>query len=301
MARKTMDRSFDWALIRSFLAVLDAGSLMGAARQLGAQQPTLGRHVAELEAQLGAPLFERTGRGVLPTALALAMAEPARQMRASADALALTLQRSRQATSGTVRITTSEVAAAYLLPPVLARLQLAEPGIDVELVASNQISNLLRREADIALRMVRPVQGSLVARKLADIPITACAHKSYLQRAGTPRQPAELQQHRLIGYDRDTTIVRGMAKLSPGTPPPHFALRTDNQLAYAQLVAAGAGVGFLARYHQCQLPGVQPLLPMLQIPPLPCWLAVHREIRSSALVRRVVDFLAAEIPGELSR
>ena len=291
--------AFDWTLVRSFLAVLDAGSLMGAARQLGAQQPTLSRHVAELEAQLGAPLFERTGRGVLPTAAALAIADAARQMAVGADTLARTLTRQRETTSGTVRITTSEVAANYLLPPVLAQLQLAEPGIQIELVGSNQISNLLRREADIAVRMVRPAQSSLVARKLADIPIVACAHASYLQRAGTPRAPADLLQHRLIGYDRDDTIERGFAGLGLPLPRQNFVLRTDNQLAYGRLVAAGAGVGFVAAYNVPHWPGVQALLPMLRIPPLPCWLAVHREIRGSALVRRVYDFLAKAIPDQL--
>ena len=291
--------AFDWTLVRSFLAVLDAGSLMGAARQLGAQQPTLSRHVAELEAQLGAPLFERTGRGVLPTAAALAIADAARQMAVGADTLARTLTRQRETTSGTVRITTSEVAANYLLPPVLAQLQLAEPGIQIELVGSNQISNLLRREADIAVRMVRPAQSSLVARKLADISIVACAHASYLQRAGTPRAPADLLQHRLIGYDRDDTIERGFAGLGLPLPRQNFVLRTDNQLAYGRLVAAGAGVGFVAAYNVPHWPGVQALLPMLRIPPLPCWLAVHREIRGSALVRRVYDFLAKAIPDQL--
>lgn len=293
--------TFDWTLVRSFLAVLDAGSLMGAARQLGAQQPTLSRHITELEAQLGAPLFERTGRGVLPTTLALAIANSARQMATSADALARTLTRSREATTGTVRITSSEVAASYLLPPVLAQLQQAEPGIQIELVASNQISNLLRREADIAVRMVRPAQGSLVARKLGEIGITACAHSSYLQRAGTPRKPTDLLHHRLIGYDRDDTIERGFADLGFALPHEAFALRTDNQLAYGRLVAAGAGIGFVAAYNLRHWPGVQPLLPMLKIPPLPCWLAVHREIRGSALVRRVYDFLAAAIPAQLAR
>ena len=292
--------SFDWTLVRSFLAVLDAGSLMGAARQLGALQPTLSRHITELEAQLGAPLFERTGRGVLPTTLALAIAESARQMATSADTLARTLTRSREATAGTVRITTSEVAASYLLPPVLARLHLAEPGIQIELVASNQISNLLRREADIAVRMVRPAQGSLVARKLGDIAIIAGAHTGYLQRAGTPRKPGDLLQHRLIGYDRDDTIERGFAKFGLALPHEAFALRTDNHLAYGRLVAAGAGIGFVAAYNLRHWPGVVPLLPMLKIPPLPCWLAVHREIRGSALVRRVYDFLAEAIPAELA-
>ena len=300
MAESPADLRFDWTLVRSFLAVLDAGSLMGAARALGAQQPTLSRHVAELEAQLGAPLFERTGRGVLPTALALAIADAARQMEAGAEQLSRTLAGQRDATTGTVRITTSEVAACFLLPPVLARLQQAEPGIQVELVASNQISNLLRREADIAVRMVRPAQASLVARKLADIPIVACAHSGYLQRMGTPRAAADLLQHRLIGYDRDDTIERGFAQVGLPLPRENFVLRTDNQLAYGHLVAAGAGIGFVAAYNVRHWPGVRAVLPMLKIPPLPCWLAVHREIRSSAIVRRVYDFLAENLPRELA-
>jgi DNA-binding transcriptional LysR family regulator len=290
---------FDWRLVRSFLAVLDAGSLTAAARATGAHQPTLSRHVAELEAQLGAPLFERTGRGVEPTALARNIADAARQMQDGAEQLSRALARGREAATGTVRITTSHVAASYLLPPVLARLQQAEPGIQVELAASNALANLLRREADIALRMVRPAQASLVARKLADLPIVACAHESYLRRHGLPRRPDELARHRLIGYDRDDTIRKGFAALGMPLPAECFVLRTDDQLAYGRLVAAGAGIGFVAAYNLRQWPGVVPLLPMLKIPPLPCWLAVHREIRGSRLVRRVYDFLAEAVPQEL--
>lgn len=291
---------FDWSLAKSFLAVLDAGSLMGAARRLQAQQPTLSRHIAELEAQLGVPLFERTGRGVTPTAAALAIADAARQMQDGAGALARSLAKSRDATTGTVRVTTSQVAATWMLPPLLAQLQQAEPGIDVELVASNQLTNLLRREADIAVRMVRPQQGSLVARKLADIPIVAAAHESYLARAGTPRRPEDLLGHRLIGYDRDETIVRGFAGIGLVLARERFALRTDDQVAYGRLVAAGAGIGFVARYNIDHWPGVQGVLPQLQIPPLPCWLAVHREIRGNRLVRRVYDFLAEAIPAAVA-
>jgi DNA-binding transcriptional LysR family regulator len=292
-------KSFDWALVRSFLAVLDAGSLMGAARRVGAQQPTLSRHVAELEAQLGAPLFERTGRGVTPTAMALAIADAARQMQDGADTLARSLARERSATTGSVRISTSQVAATWLLPDLLARFADAEPGIQVDLVASNQVSNLLRREADIAVRMVRPAQASLVARKLADIRIVACAHERYLERAGKPRKPADLLAHRLIGYDRDDSIVRGFAQLGFHITREHFALRCDDQVAYGRLVAAGAGIGFVAQYAMQQWPGMRPLLSMLAIPPLPCWLAVHREIRGSRVVRRVYDYLAEAIPRAL--
>jgi DNA-binding transcriptional LysR family regulator len=231
---------FNWALVKSFVAVLDSGSLMGAARKLGAQQPTLSRHVAELEAQLGVPLFERTGRGLTPTAAALAIAEAARQMHGGAATLQRALAQRTAASSGTVRITTSHVAASYLLPAAIARLQAAEPGIAVELVASNELTNLLRREADIAVRMVRPSQASLVARKLGDIAITVAAHASYLKRHGTPREPRELLQHRLIGYDRDPTIVRGFAAMGLPLTREHFAVRTDDHLAYGRLVAAGA-------------------------------------------------------------
>ncbi len=288
---------FNWALVRSFLAILEAGSMKGAARQLHAHQPTLSRHLAELEAQLGAPLFERTGAGVVPTAMALAIADDARQMYASAQAMQRTMASRSQATTGSVRITTSQVAAAYLLPPVLAELQAAEPGIAVDLVASDRITNLLRREADIAVRMLRPTQASLIARKLGMMPIVAAAHQSYLQRAGTPHQPADLQHHRLIGYDSDDTIMRGFAAAGFTTSRDAFAVRTDDQVAYGRLVASGAGIGFVAHYNLVHWPGVVPLLPMLRIAPLPCWLAVHREIRSTPVIRRVYDFLADSLPA----
>ena len=250
-------------------------------------------------AQLGSPLFERTGRGVTPTAAGLAIADAARQMQGGAEQLGRSLSRTLKATTGTVRITTSTVAAAWLLPPVLAALRVAEPGIQIELVASNALSNLLRREADIAVRMVRPAQGSLVARKLGELRIVAAAHAAYLARAGTPRQPAELLQHELIGYDRDETIIRGFAALGLPLTRSNFTLLTDDQVVYGRLLAAGAGIGFVAAYNVPLWPGVQAVLPALKIPPLPCWLAVHREIRGNPLVRRVYDFLAEAIPGAL--
>jgi DNA-binding transcriptional LysR family regulator len=221
-------------------------------------------------------------------------------MQDGAAALGHRLQRQRDTTTGTVRITTSAVAAVWLLPALLAQLQASEPGIQIELVASNALSNLLRREADIAVRMVRPTQGSLVARKLGEIPIVAAAHDSYLARAGTPRLPRDLLRHRLLGYDRDTTMLRGFAALGLPIEREQFCIRTDDQVSYGRLLASGAGIGFVAAYNLAHWPGVRPLLPMLKIPPLPCWLAVHREIRGSRVVRRVYDFLAATVPAALA-
>ena len=297
MARAALN--FDWALVKSFLAVLDAGSLTAAARQSGAQQPTLSRHVAELEAQLGAPLFERTGRGVVPTAAGRAIVAAARAMADAAAAVHGGLAAARAPGRGSVRITTSTVAASWLLPPLLARLAVAHPEIELELVASNGLTNLLRREADIAVRMVRPAQTSLIAKKLGELRIVAAAHRGYLAKAPPLRRPEDLLAHRLIGYDQDDLIVRGFNDLGLPLGRSSFALRTDDQVAYARLVASGAGIGFIASYCVAQFPGVVALLPELAIPALPCWLAVHREIRADARVRTVYDFLAQALPPVL--
>jgi len=299
MSTSAVDR-FDWSLVRSFLAVLDAGSVTGAAKRLGAQQPTISRHVGELEAQLGAPLFERTGRGVAPTVAALAIADAARRMEEAALALARGLAGARSATRGVVRVTTSQVAATWLLPAVLTRLQRTHPEIEIELVATNELSNLLRRDADIAVRMVRPAQSSLVARKLGEIEIVAAAHRSYLVKAPPLRGLADLTEHRLIGYDRDDAIVRGAADMGVVLSRASFTLRTDDQVAYGRLVAEGAGVGFVARYNLRHWPGVVVVLPGLVTGTFPCWLAVHREIRSNPIVRTVCDFLARDLPAAIA-
>ncbi len=159
-------RNFDWALIRSFLAALEQGSLLGAARATGVSQPTLGRHITELEHQLQLVLFERTGRGLLPTAQALLMADAAREMQSGAASFSRLASGAGQAVEGRVRISATQPVACALLPPILARMRRALPQIEVELVVSNAVSNLLLREADIALRMVAPEQGSLVARRI---------------------------------------------------------------------------------------------------------------------------------------
>jgi DNA-binding transcriptional LysR family regulator len=292
---------FDWRLVRSFLAVLDQGSLLAASRALDVSQPTLGRHITELENQLSSVLFERTGRGLVPTRLALQLAQAARQMQDGALQLSRTLAGSRTQSGGTVRITASVPVAVQVLPPVLLDMRLALPDIQIELVSSNQVSNLLRREADIAIRMVRPDQTSLVARKLCEVAVGAYAHRDYLARRGLPEQPAELLQHELIGSDTDTAIRQGFEAM--GSPVPHeaFALRSDDLLVQWQAVRAGLGIGFLADYQARLDPGVLPVLAgQLQIPPLPMWLAVHREIRTSRHIRAVFDFLAAALPAALS-
>jgi DNA-binding transcriptional LysR family regulator len=289
---------FDWRLIQSFLAVLDGGSLLAAARQLGTSQPTVGRQLTELEAQLGTVLFERTRRGLRPTASAQILATPARQMAQGAHALQRSVQQ-QASVAGTVRITASQPVACQLLPPLLQRLQGTWPQVQVELVVSNAVTNLLEREADIALRMVRPTQSSLVARRIAQVPLVACASKAYLQRHGVPAQPSDLLHHRLVGFDTGNGILQGFEAMGQPVTREHFALRTDDMLAYWHAVRAGVGVGFVAAYVQAADPQVEQVLPGLVLPSLPIWLTVHREIRTSPRIRAVYDFLADAVPQAL--
>jgi DNA-binding transcriptional LysR family regulator len=294
-----MNSLFDWSLVRSFLAVLEKGSLLAASRDLQLSQPTIGRHVAELESQLGLVLFDRNGRGLLPTEAAYHLAESARIMQSGADQLARNVLGADLGASGTVRITASQPVSCYVLPPLLAQMRLSLPDVQVELVASNEVSNLLRREADIAVRMVQPEQASIIARRVGKVTLRACAHQDYLRRRGVPRQPNDLLAHDLIGGDRNDDTLKGFAAQGLVVGREQFAFRADDLIVVWQAVRAGLGVGFVSEHLIRSDPAVIPVLPKLKIQPLPVWLAVHKEIRTSKRIRAVYDFLADALPAAI--
>ncbi len=285
----------DWNLIRSFLAVAEAGSLSGAARRLSTSQPTLGRHIAELERQLGTSLFHRGRGGYMLSDQGAALLDRARQVGAQADAFVRLAQGATDTVAGTVRITASEVVAALVLPDMLARFAKIEPGIEVEIVATNQVDNLLRRDADIAIRMTQPAQLDLVARKVADLPLTACAATRYLDRRGRPQTAEDLLRHDLIGFDRGTEIIDEFARLGVLVDRHAFRLRSDNQIVVWQAIRAGNGIGFAQRSLVARSAEVEAVLPDLPLPTLPVWLAMHRDLRGSPRVRAVSDFLFDEL------
>lgn len=292
--------NFNWTLIQSFLAALEHGSLLGAARATGVSQPTLGRHMAELESQLKLVLFERTGRGLQPTAHALELAEAARTMQAGAARFSRLATGAGQTVQGRVRLSASQPVACFLLPPILARMQQALPGIVVELVVSNAVSNLLLREADIALRLVQPEQSTLVAQRIGQVALQACAGEAYLARKGAPHSPAELLQHTIVAGDQNRDIEAGFEALGLPVSQLHYGVRTDDLNAQWAAVRAGLGIGFMSQYLVATDASVRPLLPMLELPALPLWITVHRELRTSARIRAVYDFLAAEVAQSLA-
>ncbi len=294
------DLDFDWRLVHAFLAALDHGSLLAAARALGSSQPTLGRHIAELEAQLGVVLFERTGRGLRPTAMAAArLAESARSMESGVLALSRSVSGANTTTAGSVRISASQATARQLLPALLVRMRQELPEIQVELVSTNEVSNLLRREADIAIRMSQPTTATVVARRVGRFALGAFAHTDYLRRRGPPRQTSDLLRHDVLGYDRIDTIIRMSAQLGTPLQREDFCFRTDDMGAYWEALRQGMGIGFVSESLARTDSNVVRVLPQLKIQSLPVWLAVHREIRTDRRIRAVYDFLARNIPASI--
>jgi DNA-binding transcriptional LysR family regulator len=290
--------TFDWNRVRAFLVTAEEGSLSAAARALGLAQPTLGRQVAALERELGVALFERTGRGLALTPGGLDLVEHARAMGEAATRLSLAASGQSQSLEGPVCISASEVYSAYLLPPVLRRLREEEPGIEIEVLASNSLSDLRRREADIALRNTRPTDPDLVARRLRDDAAHLYAAPAYLDRLGAPpRGPDDLADAQFIGFDRDGGLIEALNARGFALTQRNFPVLSANHLVQWAMVREGAGIGVMTAAVGDAEPAVRRVLPGMAPITFPVWLIAHRELRTSRRVRLVFDRVAAEIGG----
>ena len=283
---------FDWTLVRSFLAAAEAGSSAAAARNLGTSQPTVSRHVAELERQLGVTLFDRRRDGLVPTEKGLDLLEQARAMREAADGISRRAEGMHDDLAGTVRVTASEIIAVEYMPRALACIRAEHPQLTVELVASNAAVDVTRREADIAVRMFEPRQPDLVARRVMEFEIVPCASRAYLERAGRPMHPRDLLDHPLVGQDLDLDLA---TPRSMGFPlqRDHFVFRSDSLLAGIAAVRAGIGVGFVQRRIVERDPELELLDLELGLPSLPLYVVTHGEMRTSRRLRTVFDGLVA--------
>ncbi len=287
--------NFDWNRARAFLVTAEEGSLSAAARALGVTQPTLGRQVAALERELGVVLFERDGRGLTPTQSGMDLAEHVRGMAEAANRVSLSAAGHSEHLAGNIRITAGEAIAAFLLPPVVARLRRAYPGIDIEIVASNRPSDLRKREADIAIRSFRPTEPDLIAKKIRDVPVRLYAAESYLKEFGTALTSDDLSRAEFIGFDRTEALLKALNGLGLTLTDRNFPVVTENHLVGWELVKQGVGIGVMQEDIAALEPGVRLVLPELAPIVIPMWLVAHRELRTSKRVRVVFDLLAAEL------
>ncbi len=286
-------RDPDWDLYRTFLAVLRAGSLSAAARDLDLAQPTVARHIESLEAALGLQLFVRSPRGLLPSETALELRPYAEGLAATAAALLRTASGQGGEVRGTVRVSASEVVGVEVLPPILADLHRRHPALEIELALSNTVEDLLRRDADIAVRMVEPAQGALVARKIGRIPLGLHAREDYLQRRGMPASLDDLAQHSLIGFDRPTPAIRSLVGQVPGFDRVRFALRADSDLAQLAAIRAGFGIGACQLPLAARDPRLRPVLPEAFAMDLGVWVVCHENLRATPRCAAVFDGLVS--------
>jgi len=282
-----------WELYRTFLEVVRDGSLSGAARRLSLTQPTVGRHIDALETSLGLALFSRSPQGLKATPAALELVSYAETMAAASAALRRTASGGAKADRGTVRITASEMIGCEVLPPILSSFRDSHGGITIELAVNNRNEDLLRRDADIAIRMVRPKQKSLLARRIGKSPIGFYAHRSYLEKYGLPKQIAELSKHCLIGFDRDSFPLRSLGALPVPLTRDLFGFRCDSDPAQFSALKAGVGIGGCQHNIARRYPELVPVLSKVLRFELEVWVAMHEDMRSTGRVRLMFDHLAA--------
>ena len=284
--------SLNWSLLQSFAAVVESGSLAGAARKTGGSQPTMSRHMGMLEASLGVQLFDRTGVGLVLTPTGVALYEEAKRMSEASKRIALSAAGQSEAIAGTITISASETMAAWILPHILTRLNQAEPEITIELISSDKTSNLLMREADIALRMFRPSQTELIARKVGSVKIGMYASREYIARRGAPASVSEIASHVLISDDLSNDILEGYRTAGVNITRNDFSFRCDSRIVQWKMVLAGFGIGFIQTDVGDKEPSVVKLFPERDHAELPIWLTSHAELRTSRRTRRVFDFIA---------
>ena len=286
--------SFDWNQVRAFLATAEEGSFSAAARALKQTQPTLGRQVTALEEALGVTLFERVGRGVALTASGRELLTHVRQMAEAATRVSLAASGQAQAIAGKVRITTAEIMGAYVLPPALRRIREVAPLLEIDVVATNDIRDLLHREADIAIRHVRPEQPELIARLLYDARAYLYASSEYLARRGRPRTLAELSAHDFIGFGDTDRMIEYMKPLGIDLSPENFRMNSENGLVAWEMARHGLGIAPMGDMVGEGSPGMERVLPSMPPITFPVWLVTHRELHTSRRIRTVFDLLAEE-------
>jgi DNA-binding transcriptional LysR family regulator len=288
----TPSTGFDWNQMRAFLATVEAGSLSAAARALGLTQPTLSRQIAALEDDLGLLLFDRVGRKLNLTASGHQLLGHVREMGTAADRIAIAASGQSQSVEGVVRITAIDIVAARILPPILADLRSIAPGIVVELVISNSVNDLMRREADIAIRHIRPEHPDLIARRCPDAEITLHAATSFLDGFGRSNKPDHFANAPFIGFMQDDDLVKELN--TRGIPLTHanYRIVCQSSLVVLDLIAQGLGIGATFSDAVDGMSGIEKILPQMEPLRAPMWVVAHRELHTSRRIRTVFDVLA---------
>jgi DNA-binding transcriptional LysR family regulator len=277
--------------LRLFLAVMREGNMLAAARRIGVDHSTVARRMNGMERTLGARLFDRSPRGVMPTPAAFALVGHAERIESELLAAISSVEGRDRDIEGTVRLATPEACAAHLVAPHVAALRARHPRLTLELASANRVASLSKREADIAVMLNPPPRGRLVKRKLVDYRIALYASRAYLDRAGTPATRADLARHGFISYIEDLAGFPEMIALDELLPGADVRFRASSSAAQHEAVAAGMGMGMLHVFASAQDDRLVQILPTDMEVRRSYWLVMHADMEGLPRVRAVVDFL----------
>ncbi len=284
--------AFDWNQIRALLATIEEGSFSAAARALGQTQPTLSRQIAALEADLGITLFERNRRATQPTRAALELVEHVRSMGEAAQRISLTASGQSSAIEGLVTITATNIMASFHLPPIIKRIREEAPGIRLEIIASNELQDLQKREADIAIRHARPEQPDLIARLVGETTGHLYAHPDYLDRVGRPTRLEDVNRLDFIGFEQNERVIEHLNAIGLSLTPENFRICSGSSTVHHALAMQGLGVTPMTRDWIDQHSILEEVWPALPPIPVQTWLVTHRELNTSRRIRLVFDHIA---------
>lgn len=290
---------FDWNRARAFLVTAEEGSLSAAGRALGMTQPTVGRQVAALEKELDVILFDRVGKQLVLTPSGLELVDFVRQMSDAATRVSMAASGQSRQLDGEVCITAIDSIAALCLPPIVRKLRACYPGISIEILASNELSNLGRREADIAIRNVRPSQPDLVAKKVCDVAARLYGASDYLDSLGRPLTLASINQAEFTGFNRGDEMILALRAFGLNVAPENISVVSENHLVQWEMTKQGGCLGMMMEVVGDREPRVERVLPDTDPILFPIWLVAHQQLKSSKRIRAVFDLLSDSL-AELS-
>lgn len=288
---------FDWSQAQAFLATAETGSFSAAAGRLGLSQPTVGRHVSALESDLGLTLFDRVGKSLMLTDNGLALVEHVKAMKDAADRLSFAALGKDKTIAGPVSITASDVFCAYVLPPIIERMRLTYPEVQVEIVSTNDVQDLRRREADIAIRHVQPTHPDLYAKRLRTTQGKLYGATSYLDQLGRPATIKDFSERATFIGDTSGQVLQMLTAKGVPVAPAQFSIIANSGVAIWELIKRGVGLAVMFQDLAVMTPEVEVILPTEISVDVPVWLVTHRELNTNARIRAIFDVLTGELAG----
>ncbi|MEM7568873.1 MAG: LysR family transcriptional regulator [Pseudomonadota bacterium] len=291
--------SFDWNHARAFLATAQEGSFSAAARKLGQTQPTISRQVTALEDALGVTLFERSSRVFALTQTGAELAQHFTAMGEAAQRISLAAAGQSESFNGTVVIAATNLMATHFLPPMFKTIQQLAPKLKIQVLTSNEVTDLTRREADIAIRHSRPTQDTLFGKRMRDTAAFLYASSAYLKAHGRPESLADVAKMTMVGVEDPRFLHPLLTARGIDMPLDNINFMTASATLSLSLIREGVGIGFMPAQVADICPELELVWPQLEPIPIEIWLVTHRELRTNPQIRLVFDVLSAGLSANV--